>query len=324
LPSAARQNSIRPVRGYVANTDFDWFTTLRTRAELEEINFWQPSGGNAFRVISPGELVFFRLKSPRNAIGGFAIFARHVVIPAWHAWDTFAEGNGARDFPEMLARIAHYRRSAAGFRPDPHGNYLIGCILLVEPVFFGPDEWVREPEGWPRNVVQGKSYNLSTGEGARLVGDCFERLEGADHPTLAELRESARRFGSPHLVTPRLGQGTFRIAVETAYDRACAVTGEHSLPVLEAAHIQPYALGGEHLVPNGLLLRRDVHRLFDRGYVTVTPEARFEVSRALRDEFANGRTYYALHGAAVTLPSRLDERPSPSSVRWHNETVFRG
>ena len=94
--------------------------------------------------------------------------------------------------------------------------------------------------------------------------------------------------------------------------------------MLEAAHIQPYASGGEHRVPNGLLLRRDIHRLFDRGYVTVTPDARFEVSWALRDEFANGRTYYALHGGNVRLPSRADERPLPSSLNWHNETVYRG
>jgi putative restriction endonuclease len=73
-------------------------------------------------------------------------------------------------------------------------------------------------------------------------------------------------------VRPRLGQGTFRIATIQAYERACAVTGEHSLPALEAAHIRPFAEGGTHDVSNGLLLRADLHRLFDRGYVTVTPK----------------------------------------------------
>ena len=55
-----------------------------------------------------------------------------------------------------------------------------------------------------------------------------------------------------------------RFAVTSAYQSACAVTMEHSLPVLDAAHIRPYSDGGEHEVSNGLLLRSDIHRLFDK------------------------------------------------------------
>ena len=63
-----------------------------------------------------GELLFFRLKSPRDAIGGFGIFTDMTSFPpGMRAWETFREGNGARDFPEMLQRIAQYRR-----RHNPH------------------------------------------------------------------------------------------------------------------------------------------------------------------------------------------------------------
>jgi putative restriction endonuclease len=86
---------------------------------------------------------------------------------------------------------------------------------------------------------------------------------------VARVREETPRYGKPLLVWPRIGQGVFRIAVTDAYGRACAVTGEHSLPALEAAHIRPYAAEGLHDVANGLLLRSDLHRLFDKGYVTV-------------------------------------------------------
>jgi len=72
-----------------------------------------------------------------------------------------------------------------------------------------------------------------------------------------------RRYGVPQTVQPRLGQGTFRIAVTSAYC-ACAVSGEHSLPALEAAHVRPYADGGAHTLPNGLLLRADIHCLVRR------------------------------------------------------------
>ncbi len=72
-----------------------------------------------------------------------------------------------------------------------------------------------------------------------------------------------------------------------AHDRRCAVTKEKALPVLQAAHIRPVSEGGRHLVPNGLLLRSDVHALFDRGYVTITPEYEFRASLRLKDEFDN-------------------------------------
>jgi putative restriction endonuclease len=126
------------------------------------------------------------------------------------------------------------------------------------------------------------------------------------------------------LVKPRLGQGAFRVAVTDAYGRACAVTHEHSLPVLEAAHILPYAQGGIHDLSNGLLLRSDLHRLFDLGYVTVTPGLRLEVSARLRSEYENGRTYYPLHGTEVTVPLTTSSRPDPALLSWHNERVFRG
>ncbi|PSO48774.1 MAG: hypothetical protein BRC33_08750 [Cyanobacteria bacterium SW_9_44_58] len=49
------------------------------------------------------------------------------------------------------------------------------------------------------------------------------------------------------------------------------MTGERTLPALDAAHIKPYAQSGSHTISNGLLLRADLHRLFDRFYITITP-----------------------------------------------------
>ncbi len=122
----------------------------------------------------------------------------------------------------------------------------------------------------------------------------------------------------------RLGQGSFQRAGGDAYSWACAITTEHSRPVLEAAHIKPYSEHGEHDVYNGMLLRVDIHRLFDKGYVTVTPGYRFRVSEALRDDFSNGRTYYALEGRPITLPGNPAQRPAPEILDWHNRTIFKG
>jgi putative restriction endonuclease len=102
------------------------------------------------------------------------------------------------------------------------------------------------------------------------------------------------------------------------------VTGEKTLPVLEAAHIKPYAVQGPHRVANGLLLRSDLHKLFDLGYVTVTPELRLEVSARLREEWHNGREYYAHHGKPLTfLPVDSANLPGRDFLAWHNENRFK-
>jgi putative restriction endonuclease len=76
-------------------------------------------------------------------------------------------------------------------------------------------------------------------------------------------------------------------------------------------------------VQNGLALRADLHRLFDVGYVTVTPGYRFEVSRRLKEDFENGEPYYLLSGAELTLPPDPVKRPSQHALEWHATNVFR-
>jgi putative restriction endonuclease len=94
--------------------------------------------------------------------------------------------------------------------------------------------------------------------------------------------------------------------------------------VLEAAHIKPYALEGPHSVKNGILLRSDLHKLFDLGYVTVTPTLKLEVSRRLKAEWENGREYYAYHGKELMCrPTDAASFPSREFLQWHNENTFK-
>ena len=95
--------------------------------------------------------------------------------------------------------------------------------------------------------------------------------------------------------------------------------------MLEAAHIKPYSRSGPHLVANGLLLRSDLHILFDEGYVTVTENLKVEVSNRIREQYENGREYYQFRGKPLANPpGRPDERPAADFLRWHNENVFVG
>ena len=87
---------------------------------------------------------------------------------------------------------------------------------------------------------------------------------------------------------PRLGHGALRVLVTNIYERRCAVSKERTLPALEAAHIRPYSDGGDNEASNGLLFRRDIHSLFDAGYVTVTPDMHFEVSRRIKSSTTVG------------------------------------
>jgi putative restriction endonuclease len=159
-----------------------------------------------------------------------------------------------------------------------------------------------------------------------MWSECLERAAartdvGADWAVGAL---DAQRAGKPVLITPRLGQASFRLAVLDAYDHQCAVTTEHSLPVIDAAHIRPWAVGGTHSIPNGVPLRRDLHRLFDLGYVTIRPDLRFAVSRRLRDDYSNGRVYYELDGREIRLPANEALRPDSDALAWHEGEVFLG
>ena len=105
----------------------------------------------------------------------------------------------------------------------------------------------------------------------------------------------------------------------------CAVTGERTFPVLQAAHIRSFAEDGPNAVDNGLLLRSDVHTLFDAGYLTVTDDLRVEVSARLHYDWENGREYYALHGHPLAVvPDVPSLRPAREFLDWHHEHVFRG
>lgn len=307
--------------GTIAITDEGWYQFLRDRPEVTELNFWTPSARRTFRAPQFSPFIF-KLRSPYNAVCGFAYFAQFSRLPDWLAWDSFGFGNGCASFEEMHQRIARIRER---IRYDQAaGSDEIGCIQLVAPTFFSPDSWIPQPNDWhPRNQTPVK-YDLTVSEGQRVCIAQAISVTKAEPTEEAPLLQVQPRYGDPRLVRPRLGQNTFRIAVLDAYNRGCAVTHEHSLPALEASHIRPFAQNGPHEIRNGLLLRADLHRLFDKGYVTVTPEYRLEVSSRLQADYHNGRTYYPLHGTQLQIPVTSSNWPDREYLEWHNEHVYRG
>jgi putative restriction endonuclease len=305
-PKAAGQRYI------VASTDPDWFDFLRLRPELPEINFWRPSGAVSNEV--PGTPWFFHIRKT-TLIAGCGFFATSYKLPIGMAWETFTAANGFATFPEFVQKIAEIQRIPARDVSE------IGCTILTQPIFFS------SPVHYGRMYGPLGSSSTLDSDGAALWAQLVTQIQLAMPPIQGSnpfIEPPHAGYGAPTLVTPRLGQGAFRINVTRAYRRQCAITNEKTLPALEAAHIRKFADSPSHATSNGLLLRSDIHHLFDQGYVSVQPDLTFRVSKAIRAEFSNGRDYYALDGTMLREPERPDQQPDRIALDWHYSTVFRG
>jgi putative restriction endonuclease len=310
------------VNFFVGVTDNDWFDFL-SRRQPDEVNFWKP-GTQSFSALSVGEPFLFKLHSPHNFIVGGGFFRHYTRLPLSMVWKVFGEKNGAEDdrsFAENILRyVSEERRHAA----DPE----VGCIILVAPVFFPREAWIPAPRDWSPNIVSGKSYDNSEPIGREVWTKVEPLLQRYDHPPGQKpgvVAEPIQRYGTRYLVEARVGQGAFRALVIDAYDRRCAISAEKTVPVLEAGHIKPYSESGPNSPKNGLLLRADLHILFDQGYITVTDNYQVEVSRKIKEEYENGKEYYRYHGNRLPIiPKRLEERPAKEYLDWHNSRVYKG
>lgn len=309
---------------YLGVTDIHWYTFL-SRIQRDDVNFWQPGGHLTFRVLQTGEPFLFKLKSPLNSIAGIGFFSSHTFLPLSLAWEVFGEGNGCNSFEGLQHMILPLRKDKSN--PNP----TIGCIVLTNPIFFDREDWITVPEDWKPSTQQGKSYSIETEIGRdtweKIVVLLQKYLAGSPigKETQLTVEERDARYGASILARVRLGQGAFRILVTDAYRRRCAISGERTLPVLDAAHIKPYSQSGPHLISNALLLRSDIHKLFDSGYMTITADHKVEVSKRIKEEFENGKEYYRFHGNNLFLtPSRLENKPGEKYIEWHNQNIFKG
>lgn len=316
-----------PMNIFVANTDYDWYTYLASNAEVDEVNFWRPLGNATFSSLKEGELFFFKLKKAHaGKIVGFGQFLMFQPMSVIDSWETFGIKNGVLSGREMVDRIGFYTKKSGTIAT---WNHEIGCIIITNPVFFPREYWVDTPEDWKDQIVFGKGYSMHESIGKRIYNDCMGTAEMLRMPLFEDLIgvpitiDEGERYGEPVLTRPRLGQGGFRMKITSIYGK-CAVSGEHSTPVLEAAHIRPYAESGRHDVQNGILLRSDIHKLYDRGYVTVDPDYTFRVSDRLKDDFNNGKTYYELDKRQIWLPNDKNDWPSRENLEYHKAHRFNG
>lgn len=302
---------------YVGITDYEWYEFLKSN-NADEVNFWKP-GTQPFKALQENDMFLFKLHYPHNYIVGGGFFVKYSLLPTYLAWEAFGEKNGTKSLRELNDAISKYRTR----NNMPITNPQIGCIVLTDVFYFEENDWIPVPASFSKSIVQGKRYYSEEAEGQHIFVQVQERLQGRSNQQIS-FEQRMERYAE-YMTKHRLGQGAFRVVVTDAYQRRCAITGEKTLPVLQAAHIKPYSEKGPHSIDNGLLLRSDFHTLYDGGYITIDKDYRIDVSKRLYEDFGNGKDYYKYHGEKLMiLPEKVIEFPSKEYLEWHNENVFLG
>lgn len=319
------------MKAFVGVTDKAWAHFLAQRPHLDEINFWRPSG-KSFKALSPGDLFLFKTHKPHDRIVGGAVFSGFALVPLSEAWAAFGEGNGRNTLSEVREAINGYRAKNKMAPIHLGEDPLIGCIMLRDPVFLPEEETFPPPPDWAYSLVQGKVYkDIVIHEHADYFAPIVQRvldqrpveaLTDEERAVAATWEHHGPMFGEARSTRRRMGQEAFKLALLDAYEGRCALTSQSVRPVLEAAHIQPVSAGGLHRLDNGLLLRSDVHRLFDLGYLSVSTNLEVRISPRLHKDFPDPGEYTALAGKPVTVPERKADRPSRDALEWHMNEVF--
>ena len=311
---------------FVGITDGGWCDFLRD-GSYTEVNFWKPSG-KPFKAISKGELFLFKLKASRgHMIVGGGFFEEYRLMSVDWAWRAFECENGAHNLAELCERIGKYRVNSTLNIVDSQ----IGCIMLSDVFWLDEKDWFLAPGNW-NAIVTGKTFDTddqgSSDDCKWLYDQIKARLSGKELFSEQSPEDLILPISSGYTIGTakhRIGQGVFSVRVADAYHHRCAITGERTMPVLQAAHIKPVSNNGPYSVPNGMLLRSDIHTLFDWGYITVNDDLRVEVSGRLHDDWKNGKEYYAFHGKKLAvIPDLVALRPALEYLDWHHEHVFRG
>lgn len=305
---------------YVGNTDRDWFDILKAETSLTEVNHWQPSGLK-FKVLAEGGIFFFRLKSPINKIAGFGLLASAENASIKLLWESIGVANGVASLDEFVARVKHYRQKN-GVRGFVDEATQVGFKLLVEPTFLDEKDWFDEPSDWSPQIVVGKSYSSGSDSGQLLLSE-YQRLAspasgrnsiarkmlGFNHPPQAGfIQQQAKQ---------RTGQNVFKLNLLYAYSGKCAVSGCNIEEVLEAAHIRPFSQAQDHAISNGLLLRKDIHALFDRGLLIIDDDYIMRLSEQFRQLYGLESEYQKFEGKRLSIPSSQAHRPDLEALAEH-------
>ncbi|MBA1291614.1 HNH endonuclease [Pseudomonas japonica] len=170
---------------------------------------------------------------------------------------------------------------------------------------------LRETDEGPFKAfrVQVSEVELALVEARRLVADeLVAPIESDEDARVRELRA----------VVVREGQGDFKDDLLKAYGEKCAMTDCEVVQILEAAHIKPYRGPETNRIDNGLLLRADIHTLFDKGLLWVDENFLIQISNRLHDS-----EYAILSKKPLRMPIDASSRPHPDHLAAHRKAILK-
>ncbi len=249
--------------------------------------------------------------------GNWFAYFDHDRSANWTSNDLIWLVSGERKTWGMVYRVEYFFHPETTDSPNGGRRYVRGTkgkFLESRPII-GNESWWRE-------------FQTSIGNGGLSIvavkpdfGSYFDGLleqsvqEDEDGREAEDERWAGESIDDTQLraIKTRRGQPKFRAALLKAYGQRCAMTGCTAVDVLEAAHIRPHSEETDYRVCNGVLLRADIHTLFDYRKISVNPDARFRivVARALE-----GTEYWKLRDKEIALPDKPSDTPS-TALAWH-------
>lgn len=265
---------------------------------------------------APSGAKYWRVADAVAALGSATLAEVEAWDTARHPSDSL--GNARADLEHLTVNAPsriHYDYGRRNWRSDS-GHPRDRLFKLVDP---GPPKRTRYVLFNPaihghvdlRKNTEGKweAVPLALDDQARAQAE-GEAAAFTAAPPLDSDHDA--RVWAMRAVAQRRGQPLFRARLMDAYGSRCAITGCTAVEVLEAAHVLPYRGDHTHRVDNGLLLRADLHTLFDCQLLWITPEHTVALAPALL-----ATDYAALEGKPLSLPTSSGDRPNPAHLAEH-------
>ncbi len=266
------------------------------------VNFWTPTPWN-IKQLNKGSRLYFMLKAPIRQIGGFGEFIEYRDLTPEQAWNQFGYRNGRTSKHEFINSIQNYidkNSKKSGSQPIDINTYEIGCIILDNCEFWNNAIFINPADhniDFATQVVKIKYFDQ--------YDPFMQSQEERDNFNLI----NEPRENKPTVTNSRERQSEFKGRILKAYHSRCCISGETISELLEAAHVQEYRNTSSNHVQNGLLLRIDIHRLYDNHLLFIDSNYIIHVSNLVTSQ-----QYRQLHGQTITLPDLDYSWPSKEAL----------
>lgn len=307
----------------ICKVDHSWYSIIKSEyfsAGTNSTNFWtvecEQDLDPALRTFEPGTMVLYVLDHHDHSFvvgGGF--FLSWVFLNPKQLWEILGVRNGSHSYEDFFDKVR-----ALGGNEDSvlASSVLNGTFILTRrDSIMIPDEFRAHFQDLPARSL------LSLDE---PIGKYLEKI--VNEVRVAMLDAYGQHWPGIYYVASNRNSRSyiqgFTARVMNAYEFRCAITGTSARPVLEVAHLQPFYDHNFQSVQNGILLRCDVQKMFNTGYITLEykndDEIAVKVSRTIKSVWAEDYAVY--NGKKIFLPKDRALWPKKEYIEWHQKNCF--